>query len=248
MPSSTNGFSGQEVITFVQNWVGNQSAEFQGFLAAILPLAEMRFCKLYDWSFLHKTNLTLGVTSGTDTYSLNTSSVGYYVPSADIQQIWSVVNKIPFRKMTEQELRRLDPGESAGDASSKLVAWAPIDDNSIMFYPPNFSDTTVVISGKITPAPLLNLTNYPTIPYRYQESFLNYMISLALMRQNDDRFQIQKAETQAMIKSDIASDVGSSDDVLTPRIRSVNEQRFDGVSANLEALYNSWVWSTNSDY
>lgn len=246
MPNAITGFSGNEIVTYVQNWIGNQSNDFQTFLQQTLPLAEYRFCKMFDWSFLTKENLPLTVVSGTTDYQLTTSTIGFNMAGADVDRIFSKANGIPFRKMELSQLRRLDPSESSGTSTSFLTTWAPTGDTSIMVYPQVFADTIVYVEGKITPTPLLTLTNYPTIPYRYQESFINYLITLALMRENDDRFQMQKAETDQMIRLDIQADMGDGDEVLTPRIKALQEQGFDGISANLATLYTAWIFSTQN--
>jgi hypothetical protein len=52
MPNDVTGFTGDEIVEFVKNFIGNQSSEFQSFIEQLLPLAEHRYCKAHDWSFL----------------------------------------------------------------------------------------------------------------------------------------------------------------------------------------------------
>lgn len=246
MPNVNFGMSGAEIVTFVQNWIGNTSTSMQSFLINTLPMAEMRYCKLHDWSFLSKVGLKLTVSSGTSIYDtsalLDSTNAPFNVAAKDIGQIYSKDHALVLKRLEPEDIRRADPASTFGTNESYIRAWSVQGGTTIEVWPSKFSDTTLFIDAKISVVPLLTLSNYPTIPYKYQEGFINYLISLALMRENDDRFQVQKADTLQMIRADIADDAGNSD--MLPRMRSMNEQRFDGVGTNLESLFNSWVWGT----
>lgn len=223
MPSDVLGFSGNEIVTYVTGWIGNTSSDFQTFVQQTLPLAEYRFCKLHDWSFLRKTNLSLTVVSGTNEYALSTATIGYYMSAEDVETVFSIANNIYLTKRTLNELRRIDPNVNDGNVSTAALVWAPSADNKIVIYPPLFSDVTLKIDGKIRPGALSTLSNYPTIPYHYQDSFIQYILSLALQRENDSRASMMKAESLSLIKQDIQDDMrklgGSPDD----RIKHANE-------------------------
>lgn len=244
MPSNTLGFSGTEIVNRVKSFVGNNKTDFQTFVEQTLPLAEFRFCKVHPWRFLYKTNLSLTVVSGTNEYDLTTGSIGYYMSAEDVETIYDETNGVVLKKTTVKDLRRMDPKSDDGSSSDRITHWAPLSDNRIMVYPKTFGVTTLKIDGKITPGALSTLSNYPTIPYRYQESFIEYVTAVALDKENDDRAQAKKAEASSMILEDIRDDLRSQGDVNEPRIRSMREAGFDGVGgADLTSLYlDSLFW------
>jgi hypothetical protein len=223
MPSSTSGFSGSEIVSYAQNFIGNESASFQSFLEQTLALAEFRFCKLHDWSFLNKQNLSLTVASGTDNYSLTVATLGYYMKSTDIKRIYSVANNRYLKKVTLDELRLIDTDQNDGTSASELQYWAPCGDNEIIVWPKTFEDTTLKVDGKVTPTALLTMANYPTVPYAYQDSFMAYYLGLCLERENDDRAERKMASAMALIQQDIANDSGHLANSGQPRFRSLFE-------------------------
>lgn len=244
MPSSSTGFTGTEIVTRVVNYVGNTTTTFQTFIEQSLPLAEFRFCKAHPWRFLWKQNLPLACTSGTNTYSLNSGTVGFYMSAEDVETIYDPTNGRVLAKTTLKDLRRLDPEVDDGSAADELTHWAPISDNEIMVYPKTFTNVTLRVDGKITPTALTTLSNYPTIPYRYQESFIEYVIAVALDRENDDRAAGKKAEALALIMEDVKNDVRSQGDVDHARIRHWSEANVDGVGGadSVEWYVRSLFW------
>jgi hypothetical protein len=246
MPSSISGFTGTEIVALVQTYTGNQSSDFQSYVTSILPLAEFRFCKLHDWNFLYKKDLRLTVATGTMDYTLNTTNLtdalgtGYTMASDDVKSIFSVANKIYLKKTSLDEIRRMDPGETDGTTGQKLMFWCESGDNQITVYPSIFADTALRVDGKITPTALLTLANYPTIPFKYQESFIKYVIAMSLERENDDRAQQAMANALASAKMDIQNDLASLGSTDEPRLRSLNEQKLDGVSPDADALNMRW--------
>ncbi len=236
MPNADSGFTGTEIVNYVKSWIGNESSAFQTFVEQSLPLAEMRFCKAHNWPFLHKSNLSLTVVSGTSEYALTTGTLGFYMSAEDVKSIYSAANGIYLKKVTLDEIRRFDPSADDGNSSAKLTHWAPTGDNRIVVYPPIFSDTTLKVDGKIRPGALHTLANYPTIPYHYQEAFMQYVIALALDRENDDRATNMKQVALGLIKQDIQDANSGLGNVMEPRIRSMAEQRLDGASANTDPL------------
>lgn len=223
MPSDLYGFSGNEVVSYVQNWIGNQDSDFQSLVQQTLPLAEFRFCKVHDWSFLHKQNLSLTVASGTNEYALSVANLGYYMAASDVESVFSTANNRYLQKKTLDEIRRMDPNVGDGTSASAALAWAPVGDNTIVIYPPNFSDTTLKIDGKVKPSALSTLTNYPTIPYHRQDSFIQYVLALCLARENDDRANSMKAEAMELIKQDIQDDMRNLADSEDARIKHAAE-------------------------
>lgn len=223
--------------------MGNTTTAFQTYVEQTLPLAEFKFCKAHDWRFLYKQNLSLTVASGTQTYSLTTGTIGYYMAADDVQSIWDQTNGRVLKKVTLKDLRRLDPKLDNGSANDQIDMWAPVGDNEILVHPKIFSNTTLKIDGKITPAALTTLSNYPTIPYRYQESFIEYVIAMALDRESDDRAQVKKQEATSMIVADIRHDLAQLGDTEHPRIRHIFESDVDGVGgADLERFYINWLF------
>lgn len=236
MPSSTSGFSGDEIITYVKGFVGNQSSEFQTFLTSLLPLMEFRYCKMHDWNFLQKQNLSLTVASGTNEYTLNAAAIGFEMPAAQVKSIYCPASGIYLKKVGLDEIRRMDPQSDDGNAQAHLTHWAESGDNKIVVYPPTFADTTLKVDGEITPSALLVTSNYPTIPFRYQDAFIQSVLATALGKENDDRATAFKQEAVALMKADIATDLAQRASGGDPRIKSQREQLLDGSSASVDPL------------
>lgn len=232
MPSSTSGFTGTEIVSRVVEFIGNTKDTFRTYVEQTLPLAEYRYCKAHDWSFLHKQNLSLTVVSGTNTYALSPTNLGGYTMNAkDVETIFDpAVGKAGvLDEKTVKELRRLDPEVDDGGATQRIRFWAPVNKTDLMVWPPNFETTTLKVDGKISPTPLLTLSNYPTIPFENQEAFIEYVIAVALKHENDDRFAEQRDYVIGLIREDIADDMKNLGGTSDPRIRSMGEAAVDGV-------------------
>ncbi len=238
MPNSTSGFTGNEIVSRIQSYIGNTSASFQTYMQQTLPLAEFRFCKMHDWRFLKKTGLSLTITAGTSEYDLSVANVGFYIAASDVESIFDETNGVYLKKVDLNQLRRLDPATDQGSATEGPRYWAEVGDNRIRIWPPEHESGTLKIDGKITPAAFDNLANPPTIPYRYQESFIEYVTAMALDRENDDRAQAKKSEAIQLIKADIQDDMYNSGGNDEPRIRSQFEKQGDGAGS----LDSAW-WS-----
>ncbi len=207
MPSNTLGFSGQEIVNRVINYTGNSTVAFSTFVAQSLPLAEMRFCKIHDWRFLYRTNLKMTLAGNTEEYTLDSGTIGYYMSSEDCETITDEVNGRVIRKVTVKDIRRLDPMRISGSTQDQVTHWAPTQDNKFLVYPFTFPSVQVTVDGYITPTALSDLSTYPTIPYRYQESFIEYVIAMALDRENDDRADGKKQNALSLITMDIRDDL-----------------------------------------
>jgi len=247
MPSLTQGFSTAEIVERVVKYVGNTSVDFENYINNSLSLAEFRFCKLHDWRFLRKVGLELPVTSGTAEYELSPSTIGFYMSAEDVESIFDETNGVYLKKVQLNQIRRLDPETDDGSATDSAALWAPIGDNKIRLWPPMFESGTLKIDGKITPPMITAVSNsiFPTIIPRYQESFIEYVIAMALDRENDDRAQLKKAEALALIRADIQDDLRGAANGSEDRIRHMNEARGDGASGtmNLDAALWAAFWN-----
>lgn len=237
MPSATSGLSGTEIVEHVIAYIGNQSAEFRTVVATLLPLAEFRYCKMHDWKFLLKKNLSLTVASGTNEYALSVANVGYYIKADDVHSIYSTATGRYLKKVSLEEMRRLDVKQDDGTSASELFLWAPSGDNQIIVHPATFSDTTLKIDGKATPTALLTLSNYPTIPFSYQEGFIKYLLAQVMERENDGRADTVKQEALLQIRMDVQDDLSSSGSVDEPRIKHYWEAELDGVGGDVQPYY-----------
>lgn len=242
MPSSSTGFTGTEIVTRVVNFIGNTTNAFQTYVEQTLPLAEFRFCKIHPWKFLYKQNLPLACVSGTNEYELSIGNIGFYMAAEDVHTIFDSTNGLVLSKQDLKDIRRLDPKVDDGSATDDLTHWAPLSDNKILVYPKVFQAVTLRIDGWITPGALTTLSNYPTIPYKYQEAFIEYVIAMALDRDNDDRAAGKKSEALALIRQDILNDMRGSGDVDNPRVRSWNESNMDGTGSDMESAYLNWLF------
>ncbi len=243
MPSDTLGFTGSEIVSRVTNYVGNTTSQFSTYVSQTLPLAEFRYCKMHNWRFLYKQHLPLPVTNGTNTYNLDASNIGFYMAAEDVNTIWDETNGRVLRKVDIKDIRRLDPKTDDGSNIDDLTHWAPLNDNQILLYPPQFKNVTLRVDGYVTPNALSTLSNYPTVPYRYQEGFIEYVMAMALDRENDDRAIAKRQSAVEMIMGDIRADQPQQGDIDMPRVRHWNEANVDGVGgADLANFYISWLF------
>ncbi len=176
MPNINLGYTAREVIDMLKAYTGNQSSNFVDYISNELALAEFRYCKGHDWSFLYKTNLPLTVATGTDEYDLNVTSLGYYMSASDIISIRDTANNRTIQKTTVDDIRRRDPDASDGSTSAGIRLWAPAGDNRIMVWPKLFSTTTLRVDGKVTPFvfPQLTISNVT-----YTGVAANYSVSVS---------------------------------------------------------------------
>lgn len=238
MPSATQGFTRDELVTHIQNYIGNTSTNFQTWFQDTIWLAQYRFCKAHDWKWLDRQDLRLNLTSGTRYYNLDSASVGYYIRSEDIRRIWSEQSNQYVQPTTLDEIRRLDSNNSDGDGTSPIMYWAPAGgDNEIVVYPRAFVDTFVRVDGRITPTPVLTGGAYLTIPIYAQDTFIEYLKALALDRENDQRAPAQKSAAFALIKNDIQDDRANLGGNDNPRMRSLQETQ-SGTVGDAQQLYN----------
>lgn len=243
MPNVTSGFSGTEIVDRVARFVGNFTSSFQTYVQNTLPLAEFRFCKMHDWSFLRKVNLPLTISNGNNEYTLELATIGYYMAAEDVETIYDTVNGNVLRRVELNQLRGLDPENDDGSSDDSPTLWAPAGDNKIVLWPPTFASGTLRVDGKITPVAMTNLADFPTVPYRYQEALIEYIIAMALERENDERAPAKKQEAIALIQQDIKDDLRQLAQVENPRIRSLREAE-RGVGGNKGYL---WAWFNTDD-
>ena len=232
MHNTTYGFLYSEIVARVKNYIGNQSADFETYVQQTIPLAEFRFCKLHNWAFLRKTGLTLNTVTGQAEYDLTPANIGFSMTATDVELIRAEADGVVLKQIDLAEMRRLDPDNNDGAATDTPLYWSIAGDNKIRLWPPTVKPMALKIDGKITPsAPDVNNYNstYTIIPYRYQEGFIEYVISMALDRENDQRALQKKQEAMTLILQDIQSDLESDD-----RIKSMMEFRYDGIGQLLD--------------
>ena len=235
--SGTNGFTGSDIVTRVQNYIGNTSSKFKTFVEQSLDLAQFRFAKSHDWNFLLKTGLSLTVTNGVPEYNLSIDSIGFYMAAENVETIYDETNGILVKRVDLNQIRRLDSANDDGSDQDGATLWAPAGDNRIRIWPPKIKSGTLKIDGKISPKSLsTNLPSFPDIPYRYQEGFIELVLAMALDHENDNRATIQFAKAVTIIREDIKDDLRQLANVDNPRFKSMAEARFDGAGANVEAF------------
>lgn len=232
MPNITQGFLYSEIVSRVVNYIGNESSSFRQYVEQTIPLAEFRFCKLHDWSFLYKTGLSLNVTTGQAEYDLTVGTLGFFMAANDIEIVRAESDNLVLKKVDITEIRRLDADNNDGASSDTPNSWAIVGDNRIRIWPPTFKTGQLKIDGKVTPVAAdvgSYSVSYPIIPYRFQEGFIEYIIAMALDRENDQRALQKKQEAMSIILQDIQSDLQ-----LDARIRSSEEFRYDGIGELLD--------------
>jgi hypothetical protein len=239
------GFSAKQILDRVVSYVGNTSDNFRTYAQDTLNLAQFKYCNAHDWDFLNKTDLALTTDGVTTEYELDLTSIGYNIPASAVRQLWNPDGSKMLRKVESQTIRRIDPESDDGSDSTDLTHWAEIGEQRILLYPPLYKPTILRLDGKILPTPLTNFTSEDpsadvdarlTIPYRYQESFINYVEAICLDRENDDRWPAKRQLALQMIREDVQSDEFRLGDNMAPRIRHWQEQAFDGNAQQLNSI------------
>ena len=228
------GLTYAEIVSHVAKYVGNQSADFLEYVRQTVLLAEQRYMKMHDWSFLRKTDLSLSVTSGTAEYNLTFSVSGknYTMAANEVETIRAEADNVVLKRVMLDEIRRLDPDNNDGSANDTPSYWAVAGQNRIRIWPPTTKNITLKIDGKVSPEqPDYNSfgNEYPAIPVKFQEGFIEYVKAMALDRENDQRALQKKQEAMTLILQDIQSDLEIDD-----RIRSLEEFRYDGIGSLLD--------------
>lgn len=229
-----NGLSYDEIIAHVVNYIGNTSTDFRQYVRESMLLAEQRYFKMHDWSFLRKTDLSLPVTSGTSEYEL-TFTLGldtFQMAANEVETIRAEADNLVLKRVMLDEIRRLDPDNNDGSSNDTPTYWAVAGQNRIRIWPPTTKNMTLKIDGKLTPiqpAPSALTGRSPYIPVKFQEGFIEYIKAMALDRENDDRALAKKQEAMTLILQDIQSDLEVDD-----RIRSMEEFRYDGIGSLLD--------------
>lgn len=246
MPSITAGFTGNEVVARVVQYIGNSSSTFQSFVQESVPLAIFRFCKMHDWSFLHKSGLSLQLSLGVAEYDLTVANIGFNMDASEVEIVRDETNNTVLRKIDLQQIRRFDADNNDGSATELPLAWAAVSNNRIRIWPPSVQAVVLKIDGKITPnVPLttsmtafLSDSASGSIPYKFQEGLIEYIIAIALDRENDDRAPGKMQAAQALIRADILADMASLGETDNPRIKSLQEANIDGLSTRLVPGFN----------
>jgi len=237
MITNAGGFTYQEIIDRVVSYIGNTSTDFATYIEETISLAEFRFCKAHDWSFLYKQGLSLTVTNGTSEYALSVGNIGFYMPITNVETIFSPAASLTLKRLDTTQVRRLDPETDDGESTSYPQVWSEgSGENSIIIWPPTFQNDTLKIDGKISPAVPTALSERPSIPFRYQESYIEYIKAVALDRENDDRASIKKQEALALIRADIQDDMRNLGDTENARIKHWREASQDGAGTDINAI------------
>lgn len=228
------GLTYAEIVSHVVKYVGNQSADFSEYVRQTILLAEQRYLKMHDWSFLRKTDLSLSAVTGTSEYDLafTVSGKNYTMAANEVETIRAEADNIVLKRVMLDEIRRLDPDNNDGSVNDTPSYWAVAGQNRIRIWPPTTKNITLKIDGKVIPEqPDYNSfgNEYPSIPVKFQEGFIEYVKAMALDRENDDRALQKKQEAMTLILQDIQSDLEIDD-----RIRSMEEFRYDGIGSLLD--------------
>jgi len=238
---SFTGFNYGQIKDMIVSYIGKapEDLEFQRYMRQMIVLAEMRYYKMHDWSFLRKTDLSLSISTGTSEYDLafTVGPKNYTMAANEVETIRFEADNLVLKRVMLDEIRRLDPDNNDGSSNDTPTYWAVAGQNKIRVWPPTTKNGTLKIDGKILPVlpdpndtVVSNFDNqYPDIPIRFQEGFIEYVKALALDRENDDRALNKKQEALTLILQDIQSDLEVDD-----RIRSMEEFRYDGIGSLLD--------------
>lgn len=245
---TTYGFNAGQLKDRIENYIGKCSDEFYQYVEDSINLAQFRFCDLHDWEFLHQTGLTLSLVNGQDEYDLSVAAVGYNIPATDVKSIYDATNNRLLRKAELQTIRRFDPNENDGNDDADPTHWAPAGYQRIAIYPADFESVDVKLDAKVQPRPVTNFdptadpaadpTARLTVPYRYQESFFEFVLAQVLDRENDDRATPKLQSARLMVREDIKADGRRNGDTTDPRIRHWREADLDGHHRRL----GPWYW------
>jgi hypothetical protein len=239
MPSSTQGFSKEELVTHVAQFTGNFSDTFSEWLGNAIWLAQSRYCKMHDWKWLNKRDLRLELTSGTRNYTLDTDSLGYYMRAEDVRRVFSEQTNTYLDAISLDDMRRRDANADSGAVGAPVTAWAPGGgDNEILVYPRAFVDSFVRVDGKITPPPILEDEDYLVIPPHMQDAFVEYVKALALQYGNDSRAQAQMQAAFQLVRQDVQNDQSNLGGVNLPSFKSYQQGQLGMRTTTSDTLWN----------
>ena len=243
---TTFGFTAKQMITRVQNYIGSNSTEFDQYVEESINTAQFSFSKKHDWNYLHRTNIPLELVNGTAEYDLNIANTGFNIEAIGVKTIFDITNNRYLKKIPLNDLRRLDPNKDDGSATEVPTSWAEAGDQKIVFYPPNFKNTSLLLDAKVQPTPVTNFSSEDAaadaaarldVPYKYQESFYALLLSMVLDREDDDRARGKFEEARRLIREDVDTDMSTLGDTEDPRIKHWQEAAADGIYTGIHPFH-----------
>ena len=238
-PTAITGFTRDEIISQLQDTVGNSSSSFQSALTTNITAWLYQFCKLADWSWLYKNgvanSLSFSTANGTSAYTMNTVTCGFELNATNIESIYSQTTG-KKRKLIKLELNDLRTGDPGQDSTGDPYFWSPYGRQGIVLYPTPTTTETLYIDGKVHGAELTTNVTLP-VPYECQELFFQFCLTKALRRERDPRSKEELAIFGQMLKLEIAANMNEIESSL--RFKTVNEALGN---ANPQDL-NSRIWN-----
>lgn len=209
MPTSSAGYTRDELIANVLGIIGNNNIGLQSYLVNQISALQNEFYQLHDWSFAHNsprsTPVTFSTVVGQRAYDLFT--LGQNIVASNIASLICISPNSgqSLMKTTLEDVRVSDP---AGIVVGQPTFWFPVTMQIIELWPVPNIVLQYVVEGKAESTFISDVSNTNlSIPYRYQGVFQQYVLIHAMQYERDPRytseFQIFQAKLNTAIREDM---------------------------------------------
>ena len=218
------GYTRNEVISIVQDIVGNSSASFLNALKTGISAWQLEFYNLHDWNFsLDQKIFFNSIIGGVEYNVLDLSFPEESIFNSNIESIVCITpgGQRKLIKATMDDIRTNDPG---GISQGRPTYWYQLGFNVFGLWPiPNIVERFQVegkheagfISGS-------DLDYGLNIPYKYQDCFVQFCLVKALRRERDPRVAQEMAMFKEQLRIAVTEDMRNLDSNL--RVKTANEQ------------------------
>ena len=239
MPTAITGFTRDEVINQIIDIVGNSSSAFSVMLQNNITSWQYEFLGLHDWSFLRKNgvadSISFSTSNAVSKYTLNTATIIAEMDNTNVECIYSQTAG-KERKLSKVELGEIRVGDPGQTADGDPYFWAPYGRQGIVLYPTPTGTETLYVDGKTHGTELH--TNVPlSIPYKYQDLFIQWCLFKALRRERDPRAREELQTFTGILKANISEDTREITSNL--RVLTANE----AIGTDADGDLNSRLWN-----
>ena len=209
MPTSSAGYTRDELITNVMSIIGSNNIALQSYLINQISALQNEFYQLHDWSFAHNSPrsapTTFSTVVGQRAYDLLT--LGLNIVTPNIASIVCITANQGFSLIntTLESVRVNDP---SGIVVGAPTFWFPVTMTQIELWPVPNVVLQYVVEGKQESTYISDPSNIAlSIPYRYQGCFQQYVLIHAMQYERDpryaDEFKVFQMKLQAAIREDM---------------------------------------------
>jgi hypothetical protein len=164
MSDSVKGYTKNEIISNVQNSIGNTSTSMRNYLRTKFHWLESFICGKTDWSFLHQT-LSFNTVASTQSYGLTVANVGY--DADDVELVYDSTNG---REIHPSNIRIFDKVDPKGDDEGEPTNYAFWEHRTIYFYKIPNDAFAIKVRAKVRPtfSTAWADSEYPVVSRDYQ--------------------------------------------------------------------------------